>query len=83
MDEGAWWATAHGVAKSQTRLSDFTSLHFSVDVSPMSVHLSPSLPLRYVTVNLNPLEDTELFSSSWYRPQTMFKIAGQAIETPW
>ena len=26
MDRGAWQATAHGVAKSQTRLSDFTSL---------------------------------------------------------
>ena len=25
MDGGAWWATIHGVAKSQTRLSDFTS----------------------------------------------------------
>ena len=24
MDEGAWWAAVHGVAKSQTRLSDFT-----------------------------------------------------------
>ena len=24
MDRGAWWATVHGVAKSQTRLSDFT-----------------------------------------------------------
>ena len=24
----AWWATVHGVAKSRTRLSDFTSLHF-------------------------------------------------------
>ena len=22
MDRGAWWATVHGVAKSQTRLSD-------------------------------------------------------------
>ena len=29
MDGGAWWATVHGVAKSQTRLSDFTSLHFT------------------------------------------------------
>ena len=29
MDRGAWWATVHGVAKSQTRLSDFTSLHFT------------------------------------------------------
>ena len=26
MDGGAWWATVHGVAKSWTRPSDFTSL---------------------------------------------------------
>ena len=26
MDGGAWWATVHGVAKSQTLLSDFTYL---------------------------------------------------------
>ena len=26
MDRGAWWATVHGVAKSWTRLSDFTFL---------------------------------------------------------
>ena len=25
IDGGAWWATVHGVAKSQTRLNDFTS----------------------------------------------------------
>ena len=24
MDRGAWWATVHGIAKSRTRLSDFT-----------------------------------------------------------
>ena len=24
MDRGAWWPTVHGVAKSQTQLSDFT-----------------------------------------------------------
>ena len=28
MDGEAWWAAVHGVAKSWTRLSDFTSLHF-------------------------------------------------------
>ena len=28
MDRGAWQATVHGVAKSQTRLSDFTSLRW-------------------------------------------------------
>ena len=26
MDGGAWWATVHGVTKSRTQLSDFTSL---------------------------------------------------------
>ena len=25
MDRGAWWAKVHGVAKSRTRLSDFSS----------------------------------------------------------
>ena len=30
MDGGAWWAAVHGVAKSQTRLSDFTlTFHFA------------------------------------------------------
>ena len=29
MDQGAWWATVHGVAKSRTRLSDFSSLFSS------------------------------------------------------
>ena len=30
MDRGAWWAAVHGVAKSQTQLSDFTSSTSSV-----------------------------------------------------
>ena len=31
MDGGAWKATVHGVAKSRTRLSDFTfTFHFSL-----------------------------------------------------
>ena len=31
MDGGAWWAAVHGVAKSRTRLSDFTfTFHFSL-----------------------------------------------------
>ena len=36
MDGGAWWATVHGVAKSWTRLSDFTSLHFTSNASESS-----------------------------------------------
>ena len=31
MDGGAWWAAVHGVAKSWTRLSDFTfTFHFCI-----------------------------------------------------
>ena len=26
MNRGVWWATVHGVTKSETQLSDFTSL---------------------------------------------------------
>ena len=29
MDGRAWWATVHGVAKSQTQLSELISLHFT------------------------------------------------------
>ena len=28
MDRGAWWATVHGVTKSQTQLNNFTFFHF-------------------------------------------------------
>ena len=28
MDRGAWWAAVHGVAKSRTRLSNFTFFHY-------------------------------------------------------
>ena len=32
MDGGAWWATVHGVAKSRTRLSNFTSLIITIAI---------------------------------------------------
>ena len=41
MDEGAWWATVHGVAKSWTRLSNFTfTFHFHVLEKEMATHSS-------------------------------------------
>ena len=36
---GAWWATVHGVAKSQTRLSDFTFMHWKRKWQPTPVFL--------------------------------------------
>ena len=41
MDGGAWWATVHGVAKSQTRLRDFTfTFHFHVLEKEMATRSS-------------------------------------------
>ena len=39
MDGGAWWATVHGVAKSQTGLRDFTfTFYFNALEKEMATH---------------------------------------------
>ena len=39
MDGGAWWAAVHGVARSQTRLGDFTfTFHFHASEKEMATH---------------------------------------------
>ena len=39
--QGAWWAAVHGVAKSRTRLSDYTfTFHFHVLEKEMAAHSS-------------------------------------------
>ena len=46
MDGGAWQAAVHGIAKSQTRLSDFTfTFHFYALEKEMATHFSV-LPCR-------------------------------------
>ena len=41
MDGGAWWAAVHGVARSWTRLSDFTfTFHFYALEKEMATHSS-------------------------------------------
>ena len=41
MDRGAWWVAVHGVAKSGTRLSDFTFIfHFHALKKEMATHSS-------------------------------------------
>ena len=41
MDGRAWWAAAHGVSKSQTRLSDFAfAFHFPAFEKEMATHSS-------------------------------------------
>ena len=41
MDRRAWWAAVHGVARSRTRLSDFTlTFHFHALEEEMATHSS-------------------------------------------
>ena len=41
VDGGAWWAAVHGVAKSRTRLSDFTfTFHFQAQEKEKATHSS-------------------------------------------
>ena len=41
MDGGGWWVAVHGVAKSQTRLRDFTfTFHFHALKKAMAAHSS-------------------------------------------
>ena len=41
VDGGAWWAAVHGVAKSQTQLSNFTfTFHFHALEKEMAAHSS-------------------------------------------
>ena len=43
MEGGAWWAAVHGVAKSRTRLSDFTfTFHFHALEKAMATPLQCS-----------------------------------------
>ena len=37
MDRGAWWAAVHGIAKSQTGVSDLTLSHFHHRISLICV----------------------------------------------
>ena len=47
MDGGAWWASVHRVAKSRTRLRDFTlTFHFPALEKEMATHSSVVLAWR-------------------------------------
>ena len=46
MDGGTWWATVHGVARSQTQLSDFTFIFHSHALEKEMATHSSVLALR-------------------------------------
>ena len=87
MDGGAWWATVHGVAKSQIRLSDFTSLHFIYEDDTILIAESKeelkSLLMKVkeesekVGLRLN-IQKTKIMASG---PITSWQIDGETVET--
>ena len=48
MDRGAWWATVHGVSKSQTRLSALNKIK-----KELSVYDDSELSICFFHFNLN------------------------------
>ena len=78
MDGGAWWATVHGVAKSWTRLSDFTfTFHslfykFKLQKIPKVTHNKKNansyyeiLILSYQFSSVQSLSRVQLFVTPW------------------
>ena len=60
MNGGAWWAAVHGVAKSQTRLSDFTFMHWRRKWQPTPAFLPGKTPWTEEPGGLELHGDTEL-----------------------
>ena len=60
MDRGAWWATDHGVKKSRTRLSDFTSL--GTVMAPQAVSFNLLIEDRGLVLSAILVP----FDSSWF-----------------
>ena len=58
MDRGTWWATVHGVAKSQTQLNNSHNLH------PYSVQHMPPFTLAKARALLSG--QTEVYSDTKY-----------------
>ena len=58
MDGGAWWATFHGVAKSRTRLSNFTSLQVNYNTSIQSYAASKRNEVELCILTRGDIQDT-------------------------
>ena len=65
-DKGAWEAAVHEVAKSRTRLSNFTFLSFPFLSFPFKPHMNTELPLIF---------PFGVFISLWWFPQTYSQIS--------
>ena len=86
MDRGAWWAIVHGVAKSQTGLSDFTFTFRYADDTTLTAESKEELKSLLMKVKeesekvglqLN-IQKTKIMASG---PITSWQIDGETVET--
>ena len=78
MDGGAWEAAVHGVAKSQTLLSDFTfTFHFHVLEKEMATHSS------FLAWRIPGTEKPGRLQSMGSQSQTRLKRLGSGISLHW
>ena len=63
MDRGAWRATVHGVAKSQTRLNDFTHYYLFPGASQVA------LIVKNPSTNAGDLREASLIPESGRSPE--------------
>ena len=76
MDKGVWWATVHGVAKSRTRLSDFT---FTFNLSSIrKIFLAPKRQIylklpRRLNLSLSRKCYLQNVNYSWYHVDNIYE----------
>ena len=70
MDRGGWWATVHGVAKSQTRLSMHTHTHLRPVVSR-------EISREACTINL--VNEKSLNFREWITEKNIRKVLGKIM----
>ena len=81
MDGGAWWATVHGVAKSRTRLSDFTfTLRFHSLEKEMATH-SSVLALRIPGTGKPGWAAVYGVAQSWTRLKRLSSSSSRTIQS--
>ena len=82
MDEGAWWAAVHGVAKSRTRLSNFTFTHWRRKWQPTPVFLPGESQGRGSLVGCHLWGHTELDTTevTWQLSKDLLHSTGNYIQ---
>ena len=81
LDRGAWWATDHGVAKSWTRLSDFTfTFTFIVSLSDFLISVDVTFSNRPEVhfISSQPVQvQCQVYPSNWFLHTVLFLLQFQ------